>query len=56
VLSAGRTWPCTPNQTPRQEPDGNESCRGAMTAERAEDVTSETFEGVLRGLPAYRPA
>jgi sigma-70-like protein len=24
-------------------------------AERAEDVTSETFEGVLRGLPAYRP-
>jgi RNA polymerase sigma factor (sigma-70 family) len=24
-------------------------------AERAEDVTSETFEGVLRGLPASRP-
>ena len=24
-------------------------------AERAEDVTSETFEGVLRGLTAYRP-
>jgi len=24
-------------------------------AERAEDVTSETFEGVLRALPAYRP-
>jgi RNA polymerase sigma-70 factor (ECF subfamily) len=24
-------------------------------AEKAEDVTSETFEGVLRGLPAYRP-
>jgi len=24
-------------------------------AERAEDVTSETFEGVLRGLAAYRP-
>jgi RNA polymerase sigma-70 factor, ECF subfamily len=24
-------------------------------AEKAEDVTSETFEGVLRGLPGYRP-
>ena len=24
-------------------------------AEKAEDVTSETFEGVLRGLSAYRP-
>jgi RNA polymerase sigma-70 factor, ECF subfamily len=23
--------------------------------EKAEDVTSETFEGVLRGLPGYRP-
>jgi RNA polymerase sigma-70 factor (ECF subfamily) len=102
VLSAGRTWPGAPNQTPRQELDGNESCWGAMSrkmaeltevelealvrraragdrgalgelydryrdrvarfatgrlgdAERAEDVTSETFEGVLRGLPAYRP-